>query len=133
MRDNIWHVYAAIVATLIVGVIVAIAYFGFFWHKQPWKDDAGIWHNQYVCRSYRITDYNAYANIGAVVVCFQKEEQVMEELLTVHEVAEQLRVDDTTVRRWIKQGTLEAISLPHIGTRQAYRVRRSTIETLLAA
>ena len=54
-----------------------------------------------------------------------------EELLTVREVARRLRVDDTTVRRWIKHGTLDAVSLPHVGKRQAYRVRRSTIETLL--
>lgn len=54
-----------------------------------------------------------------------------DELLTVREVARRLRVDDTTVRRWIKHGTLEAVSLPHVGKRQAYRVRRSTIDTLL--
>lgn len=55
------------------------------------------------------------------------------DLLTVGEVARQLRVDDTTVRRWIKSGVLEAISLPHSGIRQAYRIRRSTLEALLAA
>jgi excisionase family DNA binding protein len=55
------------------------------------------------------------------------------DLLTVREVAEQLRVDDTTVRRWIKGGVLEAVALPHQGLRQAYRVRRSTLETLLAS
>lgn len=55
------------------------------------------------------------------------------ELLTVHEVAKQLRVDDTTVRRWIKNGVLDAIPLPHRGTRQAYRIRRSTLEQLLAS
>ena len=54
------------------------------------------------------------------------------DLLTVREVAKQLRVDDTTVRRWIKNGVLEAITLPHRGTRQAYRIRRSTLEALLA-
>ena len=54
-----------------------------------------------------------------------------DELLTVREVARRLRVDDTTVRRWIKHGTLEAVSLPHVGKRQAYRVRRRTIENLL--
>lgn len=53
------------------------------------------------------------------------------DLLTVREVAKQLRVDDTTVRRWIKNGVLEAITLPHRGTRQAYRIRRSTLTTLL--
>ena len=54
-----------------------------------------------------------------------------EELLTVREVAHRLRVDDTTVRRWIKLGVLEAITLPHRGARQAYRIRRSTLERLL--
>ena len=53
------------------------------------------------------------------------------DLLTVREIAKQLRVDDTTVRRWIKNGILEAITLPHRGTRQAYRIRRSTLNTLL--
>ncbi len=55
----------------------------------------------------------------------------LEELLTVREVARRLRVDDTTVRRWIKNGALEAITLPHRGKRQAYRVKQSTMEKLL--
>ncbi len=55
----------------------------------------------------------------------------MSDLLTVTEVAELLRVDQTTVRRWIKREALEAVSLPHVGKRQAYRVRRSTITVLL--
>lgn len=53
-----------------------------------------------------------------------------EELLTVRDVAERLRVDDTTVRGWIKQGTLEAITLPHRGTRKAYRIKKSRLDTL---
>ena len=56
---------------------------------------------------------------------------VEEELLTVREVARRLRVDDTTVRRWIKSGALEAITLPHKGRRQAYRVKKSTLDKLL--
>lgn len=55
------------------------------------------------------------------------------ELLTVSEVAKRLRVDDTTVRRWIKSGVLDAIPLPHHGVRQAYRIRRSTLEALLSS
>lgn len=55
----------------------------------------------------------------------------MEELLTVREVARRLRVDDTTVRRWIKSGALEAVTLPHRGKRQAYRIKKSTLDTLL--
>lgn len=54
-----------------------------------------------------------------------------EELLTVREVAQALRVDDTTVRRWIKSGALEAITLPHLNKRQAYRVRRETLNKLI--
>jgi excisionase family DNA binding protein len=54
-----------------------------------------------------------------------------ERLLTVREVARQLRVDDTTVRRWIKSGSLEAITLPHRGRRQAYRIKQSTLDKLL--
>ena len=61
-----------------------------------------------------------------------KQETILgESLLTVHEVATQLRVDDTTVRRWVKQGALEAIVLPHVNERQAYRIRRETLEKLL--
>ena len=59
------------------------------------------------------------------------EKRKEEELLTVHEVASLLRVDDTTVRRWIKNGVLEAITLPHQGKRQAYRVKKSTLDALL--
>jgi excisionase family DNA binding protein len=58
-------------------------------------------------------------------------EEKMDELLTVSEVASRLRVDDTTVRRWIKSGTLAAISLPHKGKRQAYRVKKTTLDELL--
>ena len=56
-----------------------------------------------------------------------------EELLTVREVARRLRVDDTTVRRWIKSGALEAITLPHANKRQAYRIKNSTLINLLGA
>ncbi len=58
-------------------------------------------------------------------------EEKKEDLLTVREVARRLRVDDTTVRRWIKSGTLEAIVLPHRGARQAYRVKQETLDALL--
>jgi len=54
-----------------------------------------------------------------------------EKLFTVREVAHRLRVDDTTVRRWIKSGALEAITLPHRGRRQAYRVKQSTLDKLM--
>lgn len=61
----------------------------------------------------------------------QMPEEKHEELLTVREVARRLRVDDTTVRRWIKSGALEAITLPHKAKRQAYRVKQSTLDALL--
>lgn len=61
------------------------------------------------------------------------KENFSDELLTVREVARRLRVDDTTVRRWIKSGALEAITLPHKGKRQGYRVRKHTLDALLNA
>ena len=61
------------------------------------------------------------------------EAPVQDELLTVHEVARRLRVDDTTVRRWINNGILEAITLPHSGKRRGYRVKQSTLTELLKA
>ena len=55
----------------------------------------------------------------------------MEELLTVQEVAQVLRVDETTVRRWIAQGLVEAVVLPHVHERQSYRIRRSVVDAIL--
>lgn len=57
----------------------------------------------------------------------------MNDLLTVSEVADILRVDATTVRRWVKQGVLEAVVLPHARKRQAYRIKRETVEKLLTS
>ncbi len=54
-----------------------------------------------------------------------------DELLTVQEVAERLRVNEATVRRWIKDGALDAIRLPHKGKREIYRIRRSTLISVL--
>lgn len=53
------------------------------------------------------------------------------DLLTVNEVSEILRVDSTTTRRWIKSGALEAVTLPHKNERQAYRIKRETVDKLL--
>lgn len=55
----------------------------------------------------------------------------MPDLLTVDEVARILRCDPTTVRRWIQQGTLEAVILPHVNERQAYRIKRAVLDKLL--
>ncbi len=54
-----------------------------------------------------------------------------ERLWTVSEVAKKLRVDETTCRRWITAGILEAISLPHKGKRQTYRIRQSAIDKIM--
>lgn len=61
----------------------------------------------------------------------QQAQQEESDLWTVAEVASQLRCDETTVRRWIKSGALDAITLPHRGNRQAYRIRQSTMNALL--
>lgn len=58
-------------------------------------------------------------------------EDEQEELLTVTEVAKVLRVDTTTVRRWIRDGTLEAVMLPTRGERHTYRIRKATIDAML--
>ncbi len=55
----------------------------------------------------------------------------MSDLLTVSQVALILRVDTTTVRRWIKDGVLDAVLLPKNGVRQAYRIKRETMDKLL--
>ena len=65
---------------------------------------------------------------------FDEEETVQEEeteLLTVKELSRELRVDETTVRRWAKQGTLEVVTLPHRGKRQMLRIKRATLNGLL--
>lgn len=52
-------------------------------------------------------------------------------LLTVGEVAHRLRVDTTTVRRWIISGALPAVILPHHSKRQGYRIRQSIVDGIL--
>jgi excisionase family DNA binding protein len=54
-----------------------------------------------------------------------------DDLLTVEEVARQLRVDVTTVRRWITNGSLHAIRLPSPGKRQVYRIKQSMLDAIL--
>lgn len=57
----------------------------------------------------------------------------LENLLTITEVADRLRVNHTTVRKWIKQKYLKAISLPSDpdSNRKTYRVREETLNELL--
>ena len=47
------------------------------------------------------------------------------EVLTVEEIAEDLRVSEGTVRRWIRQGKLPAFGLGQ------YRIRRADYEKFL--
>jgi excisionase family DNA binding protein len=61
----------------------------------------------------------------------QLETQPTIDLLTVEEVARRLRVNTTTVRRWIKLGTLEAVTLPHAGKRASYRIYKATLTTMI--
>ena len=65
----------------------------------------------------------------------QFDEEVTQEeessLITVKELAQELRVDETTVRRWAKQGILEVVTLPHRGKRKMLRIKRATLVTLL--
>jgi len=53
-------------------------------------------------------------------------------MLTVREVAETLRVDATTVRRWITSSILSAVALPASGKRKCYRIHRAALDELLA-
>lgn len=55
-----------------------------------------------------------------------------EKILTVSEVARLLRVDGTTVRRWIKKGKMEAVELPNGGEteRHGYRIRASEVKRI---
>jgi excisionase family DNA binding protein len=51
------------------------------------------------------------------------------EWLTVAEIAEHLKVSDQVVRRWIRQGRIEA---QNFGGRAGYRVRSSDLEKFLS-
>ncbi len=48
-------------------------------------------------------------------------------MLTVEEVAKELRVDPKTVRRWIHRGELVAIDIG-----REYRIRRSALDDFIA-
>jgi excisionase family DNA binding protein len=51
-------------------------------------------------------------------------------LLTPNEVAHYLHVTSGTVRRWINEGVLSAIELPHTGPRRSHRIEETTLDTL---
>jgi excisionase family DNA binding protein len=52
-----------------------------------------------------------------------------EDWLTVDDVAERLKVNEETVRRWIRAGKLPVLDLG--GPRAGYRIRASDFETFL--
>jgi excisionase family DNA binding protein len=54
-----------------------------------------------------------------------------ERLWTVSEVAKRLRLDETTVRRYIADGAMEAVILPHKGKRKVYRIKQSTLNKIV--
>lgn len=58
-------------------------------------------------------------------------EQIEDKLLTVREVAKKLRCDPTSVRRWIASGVLDAVHLPHPGSRNSYRIKTSALTKIL--
>ncbi|MDO3024419.1 MerR family transcriptional regulator [Mycobacteroides abscessus] len=49
-------------------------------------------------------------------------------LMTTSEVAERLRVDSSTIRKWVAKGLLKAVTLPG----GHHRFRQEDIEALLA-
>lgn len=61
----------------------------------------------------------------------QNSQKDPDDLLTVKEVALILRLDTSTIRRWIKEYKIDAVELPHSHKRTVYRVKRRTLETLL--
>ena len=54
-----------------------------------------------------------------------------DDLLTLQYVATRLNISEDTVRRWAKQGILDAVPLPSSGKHQSYRVRRAVLNALL--
>jgi excisionase family DNA binding protein len=54
-----------------------------------------------------------------------------QEYFTPREIAKRFRVDDSTVRRWIRTGALEAETIRQ-GRRNRHRIKKATIATLEA-
>jgi excisionase family DNA binding protein len=59
-----------------------------------------------------------------------KREKKNADVLTVQDVARELGIDDSTVRRYILMGRLPAICIP-AGTRNTYRIRRPVFEAFM--
>ena len=54
-----------------------------------------------------------------------------QEYFTPREIAKRLRVDDSTVRRWIRTGALEAETIRQC-RRNRHRIKKVTIDTIEA-
>lgn len=52
-------------------------------------------------------------------------------LLTTREVAEILRVNKATLRRWERDGDMPVRQVPGSGKRKKYRIRKSYIHTYI--
>jgi excisionase family DNA binding protein len=50
-----------------------------------------------------------------------------QEILTVDEIAEELRLTPQTIRNWIKSGLLRAILVKHV-----YRIKRDDLDAMLS-
>lgn len=50
------------------------------------------------------------------------------ELVSVQHAARVYGVHADTVRRWIRDGALHAVALPHKGTHKIYRIRLDRLE-----
>ena len=55
----------------------------------------------------------------------------MEKLFTVKDVARILQVSESTVRRWIEEGTMRSICLRDKDNRKTIRIKHSIIKKLL--
>lgn len=53
-----------------------------------------------------------------------------DQLLTVPEVADYLRVDPETVRRWLREGRIKGV---HLSRAAGWRVRRSDLDAFVAS
>lgn len=54
------------------------------------------------------------------------------ELLTVPETAQLFEVDTRTIRRWINDGMLKSVVLPHKGNYKIHRVEAALVRRILA-
>lgn len=60
-----------------------------------------------------------------------KQATEKQDWLTIPDVAKRLRVHTATIRRWIDQGTLPAIVLPHRGKRRIHLIKMSVFQRIV--